>query len=62
MTDVVMKPLSWTKEEGVEKFFKEFGKGVVGLVTRPIASVIDFESGSFGAVRRYDLLIMQKHS
>lgn len=55
-----MKPLSGAKEEGVEGFFKGFGKGVVGLVTRPTAGVIDFASGSFGAVKRYDLLIVQE--
>lgn len=55
-----MKPLSGAKEEGVEGFFKGFGKGVVGLVTRPTAGVIDFASGSLGAVRRYDSLIKSK--
>ncbi|XP_032688033.1 vacuolar protein sorting-associated protein 13 isoform X3 [Odontomachus brunneus] len=52
VTGVVMKPISGAKEEGVEGFFKGFGKGVVGLVTRPTAGVIDFASGSLGAVRR----------
>ncbi|XP_047359322.1 vacuolar protein sorting-associated protein 13 isoform X3 [Vespa velutina] len=52
VTGVVMKPISGAKEEGVEGFFKGFGKGVVGLVTRPTAGVVDFASGSFGAVRR----------
>ncbi|XP_077266001.1 vacuolar protein sorting 13C isoform X2 [Temnothorax americanus] len=52
VTGVVMKPISGAKEEGVEGFFKGFGKGVVGLVTRPTAGVIDFASGSFGAIRR----------
>lgn len=52
VTGVVMKPISGAKEEGVEGFFKGFGKGVVGLVTRPTAGVIDFASGSFGAVRK----------
>ncbi|XP_020292498.1 vacuolar protein sorting-associated protein 13C isoform X2 [Pseudomyrmex gracilis] len=52
VTGVVMKPITGAKEEGVEGFFKGFGKGVVGLVTRPTAGVIDFASGSFGAVRR----------
>ncbi|XP_046738037.1 vacuolar protein sorting-associated protein 13 isoform X1 [Diprion similis] len=52
VTGVVMKPISGAKEEGVEGFFKGFGKGVVGLVTRPTAGVIDFASGSFGAVKR----------
>lgn len=48
-----MKPIAGAKEEGVEGFFKGFGKGVVGLVTRPTAGVIDFASGSLGAVKRY---------
>ncbi|KZC12682.1 Vacuolar protein sorting-associated protein 13C, partial [Dufourea novaeangliae] len=52
ISGVVMKPISGAKEEGVEGFFKGFGKGVVGLVTRPTAGVIDFASGSFGAVKR----------
>ncbi|XP_023289292.1 vacuolar protein sorting-associated protein 13 isoform X2 [Orussus abietinus] len=52
VTGVVMKPISGAKEEGVEGFFKGIGKGMVGLVTRPTAGVIDFASGSFGAVRR----------
>ncbi|XP_076294775.1 vacuolar protein sorting 13C isoform X2 [Lasioglossum baleicum] len=52
VTGVVMKPISGAKEEGVEGFFKGFGKGVVGLVTRPTAGVIDFASGSLGAVKR----------
>ncbi|KAI4489144.1 hypothetical protein M0804_004642 [Polistes exclamans] len=52
VTGVVMKPISGAKEEGIEGFFKGFGKGVVGLVTRPTAGVVDFASGSFGAVRR----------
>ncbi|XP_026298323.1 vacuolar protein sorting-associated protein 13 isoform X3 [Apis mellifera] len=52
VTGVVMKPISGAKEEGVEGFFKGFGKGMVGLVTRPTAGVIDFASGSFDAVKR----------
>ncbi|XP_076183155.1 vacuolar protein sorting 13C isoform X2 [Ptiloglossa arizonensis] len=52
VTGVVMKPIAGAKEEGVEGFFKGFGKGVVGLVTRPTAGVIDFASGSLGAVKR----------
>jgi vacuolar protein sorting-associated protein 13A/C len=47
-----MKPYSGAKQEGVEGFFKGFGKGVVGLVTRPTAGIVDFASGSLGAVRR----------
>lgn len=53
-----MKPISGAKEDGVEGFFKGVGKGMVGLVTRPTAGVIDFASGSLGAVRRYILPIV----
>ncbi|XP_043267936.1 vacuolar protein sorting-associated protein 13 isoform X2 [Venturia canescens] len=52
VTGVVMKPISGAREDGVEGFFKGVGKGMVGLVTRPTAGVIDFASGSFGAVKR----------
>ncbi|XP_023247319.1 vacuolar protein sorting-associated protein 13 [Copidosoma floridanum] len=52
VSGVISKPISGAKEEGVEGFFKGFGKGVVGLVTRPTAGIVDFASGSFGAVRR----------
>jgi len=52
VTGIVIKPISGAKEEGVEGFFKGVGKGVVGLVTRPTAGIIDFASGSFGAVKR----------
>ncbi|CAH1406539.1 unnamed protein product [Nezara viridula] len=49
---VVTKPLSGAKQEGVSGFFKGVGKGMVGLITRPTAGIVDFASGSLGAVRR----------
>ncbi|RZF46695.1 hypothetical protein LSTR_LSTR002558 [Laodelphax striatellus] len=49
---VFTKPISGAKEEGVEGFFKGFGKGMVGLVTRPTAGVVDFASGTLSSVRR----------
>lgn len=52
VTGVFTKPISGAREEGVEGFFKGMGKGVVGLVTRPAAGVIDFASGSLDAVKR----------
>ena len=55
VSGVVLKPISGAKQKGVEGFFKGVGKGVVGLVTRPTAGVIDFASGLFGAVKRYAL-------
>jgi vacuolar protein sorting-associated protein 13A/C len=53
VSGVILKPISGAKQEGVEGFFKGVGKGVMGLVTRPTAGVIDFASGSLDAVKRY---------
>jgi vacuolar protein sorting-associated protein 13A/C len=33
-------------------FFKGVGKGLIGVVTRPTAGVVDFASGSLDAVKR----------
>uniref|UniRef100_T1J4H6 Vacuolar protein sorting-associated protein 13 n=1 Tax=Strigamia maritima TaxID=126957 RepID=T1J4H6_STRMM len=52
VTGVFVKPITGAKEEGVEGFFKGVGKGVVGLVTRPTAGVIDFASGTLDSVKR----------
>ncbi|XP_075230691.1 vacuolar protein sorting 13C isoform X2 [Lycorma delicatula] len=53
---VFTKPISGAKEEGVEGFFKGFGKGMVGLVTRPTAGVVDFASGTFSSVKKLSQL------
>nr|CAD7395131.1 unnamed protein product [Timema poppensis] len=52
VSGVIMKPISGAREEGIEGFFKGVGKGMMGLVTRPTAGVIDFASGSLDAVKR----------
>ncbi|XP_067630378.1 intermembrane lipid transfer protein Vps13 [Eurosta solidaginis] len=52
VSGVVTKPMAGAREEGVEGFFKGMGKGVIGFVAQPTAGVVDFASGSFGAVRR----------
>lgn len=40
------------KHDGVEGFVKGTGKGLLGLVARPVTGVLDFASGSIEAVRR----------
>ncbi|XP_054740711.1 intermembrane lipid transfer protein Vps13 [Anastrepha obliqua] len=52
VSGVVTKPVAGAREEGVEGFFKGVGKGLIGFVAQPTAGVVDFASGSFGAVRR----------
>lgn len=51
------KPVAGAKEDGVEGFFKGLGKGAVGLVTRPVAGVVDFASGSLDVVKRYYIIL-----
>ncbi|CAG0886786.1 unnamed protein product, partial [Cyprideis torosa] len=51
VTGIVTKPLEGARTEGVGGFLKGVGRGVVGLVVRPAAGVVDFASGSFGVVR-----------
>jgi vacuolar protein sorting-associated protein 13A/C len=52
---VILHPVLGAAQEGVQGCIKGVGKGVMGLVTRPTAGVIDFASGLFGAVKRYAL-------
>lgn len=53
VTGVISKPLEGAQQDGVGGFFKGVGKGAIGLVTRPTAGVVDFASGTLGAVKRY---------
>ncbi|KAG8230078.1 hypothetical protein J437_LFUL009197 [Ladona fulva] len=48
----LVTPISGAMEEGFGGFLKGMGKGVVGLVARPTAGVVDFAGGSLDAVRR----------
>ncbi len=40
------------RAEGVEGFFKGFGKGILGLVTRPTVGVFDMVSTTLDGIRR----------
>lgn len=46
------RPIDGAKSEGVAGFFKGIGKGLIGIVVRPAAGVVDFATGSIEAVRR----------
>ena len=41
VTGLVMQPVKGAKEEGAKGFFKGFGKGIIGIATKPVAGVID---------------------
>lgn len=40
------------RADGVEGFFKGFGKGIMGLVTRPAVGVFDMVSTTLDGIRR----------
>lgn len=52
VTGVVTKPISGAKKGGAAGFVKGLGKGLVGLVTRPTGSIVDFASTSLDLVKR----------
>lgn len=52
VTGVFSKPVIGAMEEGVGGFFKGLGKGMVGLVTRPTAGVVDLATGTLSTVKK----------
>ncbi len=44
VTGLVTQPVKGAKEEGAKGFFKGFGKGIIGIATKPVAGVIDMAS------------------
>ena len=40
------------RTDGFEGFFKGFGKGILGLVTRPTVGVFDMVSTTLDGIRR----------
>jgi hypothetical protein len=42
ITGIVMDPIRGAEKEGVQGFFKGVGKGLIGVVCKPVAGAIDF--------------------
>ncbi|CAH1798376.1 unnamed protein product [Owenia fusiformis] len=51
LTSVISQTYEGASSKGIEGLITGFGKGVVGTVTKPVAGVLDFASGTAGAVR-----------
>lgn len=51
ITGLVTQPVSGAKEDGFEGFMKGFGKGVIGVVTQPATSIVDFATGTLNAIK-----------
>lgn len=52
VTGVVTKPIEGAKKEGAAGFFKGFGKGLIGVVARPVSGVIDLASNTFEGIQK----------
>ncbi|KHJ44017.1 hypothetical protein D918_05710 [Trichuris suis] len=52
VTGVFVKPIEGAREEGAIGFAKGLGKGLIGMVTRPVSGVVDFASSSLEAVKK----------
>lgn len=52
ITGIITKPIQGARQDGVEGFMKGIGKGAVGVIAQPATGVIDFASGSLGALKK----------
>jgi len=51
ITGLVTQPVSGAKEDGFEGFMKGVGKGMIGVVTQPATSIVDFATGTLNAIK-----------
>jgi vacuolar protein sorting-associated protein 13A/C len=47
----VTAPVENAKKDGVEGFFKGFGKGIIGVVVKPVTGVLDAATAVASGVR-----------
>ena len=52
ISGIIRKPIEGAREGGVEGLMKGIGKGAVGIIAQPVTGVVDFASGSLGALKR----------
>ena len=43
--------MSGAKKSGAKGFFKGMGKGLVGVVAKPVSGVVDFASSTFEGIK-----------
>ncbi len=53
VTGIVEKPIEGAKSSGALGFFGGVGKGLIGVVTKPTAGIVDFTSQSLEGLRKY---------
>lgn len=52
ISGVIRKPIEGARDDGFEGLVKGLGKGAVGVIAQPATGVIDFASGSLGALKK----------
>ena len=52
LSGIIRKPIEGARDDGFEGFMKGIGKGAVGVIAQPATGVIDFASGSLGALKK----------
>jgi hypothetical protein len=52
ITGIVMDPINMAKERGAIGAFMGIGKGIVGLVTKPVCGILDGGAGAMAALRK----------
>ena len=54
--------LAGAKKEGMWGFFKGAGKGMAGLLTRPVGGILDFTSATLKTVQKYVCMYICIHT
>ena len=54
--------ITGAKKEGAWGAIKGFSKGIVGVVLRPTAGILDLTSATFNAVQKYVLIMHHSHN
>jgi vacuolar protein sorting-associated protein 13A/C len=59
VTGIVEKPIEGAKSGGALGLFGGIGKGLLGVVTKPTAGIVDFTSQSLEGIRKYGYLLLR---
>lgn len=52
LSGIIRKPVEGARDDGFGGLLKGIGKGAVGIIAQPASGVIDFASGSMGAIKK----------
>lgn len=52
LSGIIRKPIEGARDDGFGGLIKGIGKGAVGIIAQPATGVIDFATGSMGAIKK----------